>query len=362
MTIVAIVVLVAIIALLMYYNIIIHKKIDAFNNINNQITGLNVLQDFMNTIAEASTTEEKFKKINEILINRYDIKYSTIVVYNGAEFQIVASNVDSKHYATLKNLHAEPVFKDSVETAMPKYITVNGENERLPYQKSEFDRAKSAMFFPLYIDNVYIGYWIIEGGLPHEFDNLDTTILEVVKNNIISILKTVQTQSTLENTIREDKYSELKTAEYLFSEGRKVIDKYTTSVVCLFKITNLTEVNETYSRKTGDSMIGQVATYIKKSLSAEYIFVRYMGPKFAIVFSGAQKEGVTNYMNAVKDYVEKINIETAEDYTGEKTTVSPKLNIVLANYYKGTSLDGVTKQLEKYLDSANNNESKITVL
>ena len=32
------------------------------------------------------------------------------------------------------------------------------------------------MFFPLYIANVYIGYWIIEGGLPHEFDNLDTTI------------------------------------------------------------------------------------------------------------------------------------------------------------------------------------------
>lgn len=45
----------------------------------------------------------------------------------------------------------------------------------------EFERAKSAIFFPLYIDNVYIGYWIIEGSKPHEFDNIDTTILEVVK-------------------------------------------------------------------------------------------------------------------------------------------------------------------------------------
>jgi hypothetical protein len=44
------------------------------------------------------------------------------------------------------------------------------------------------MFFPLYIDNIYIGYWIIEGSKAHEFDKVDTTVLEVVKNNIISRL------------------------------------------------------------------------------------------------------------------------------------------------------------------------------
>ena len=46
----------------------------------------------------------------------------------------------------------------------------------LPYQQMEFGRAKSAIFFPLYIDNVYIGYWILESGTPHDFDNVDTTV------------------------------------------------------------------------------------------------------------------------------------------------------------------------------------------
>lgn len=70
-------------------------------------------------------------------------------------------------------------------------LPINNEGEKLPYQEKEFDRAKSAIFFPLYIDNVYIGYWIIESGVPHDFDNIDTTIFETVKENIVSVLKAV---------------------------------------------------------------------------------------------------------------------------------------------------------------------------
>ena len=107
----------------------------------------------------------------------------------------------------------------------------------------EFGRAKCAMFFPLYVDNVYIGYWIIEGSMPHEFDHIDTTILEVVRNNIVTILKTVEKQATIENIVRDDLYSGLKSAEYLYGEGKKIIDQFTTSAICLFKITNLPNIN-----------------------------------------------------------------------------------------------------------------------
>ena len=67
MMIIIVLLLVSIIIGLMFYNMSIHKKIDSFKNINQQIKSLNVLQDFMDTISETSSVDDKLKKINDIL-------------------------------------------------------------------------------------------------------------------------------------------------------------------------------------------------------------------------------------------------------------------------------------------------------
>lgn len=362
-----IIILLSIAIALVVYNFNLKNKLQTLSNTNQKVTSLSVLQDFMNTISEQITAEEKIKKINEILIEKYEIKYSTIVIYNGAEYEIKASNVEEKHWDTLKNLQSEKVFIDSIQTATTKYITVSEDNDKLPYLKMEYARAKSAMFFPLYIDNVYIGYWIIEGSKPHEFDNIDTTVLEVVKNNIIAVFKTVENQRIIDNLVREDIYSGLKSEEYLYSDARKVIDKYPTSAVCLFKLINLPKINERVSRKTGNEVIAKVSKLIKENLSSEYFFVRYSGPKFAIVFSGSDVEGVAQFMQDIKDKVEHLKIAPAEDYEVKENAkripyVLPKINVVITTYYKGTALEGVTSKLEEYLDSVDQNENYINYI
>lgn len=352
-----IILLVAIIIMLILFNVKIHKEVNNYKNINQKINGLNVLQDFMTTVGDSMTVDAKIKKINEILIEEYDIKYSTIVEFNGTEYVIRASNVEERHWDNLRSLHNEEIFRDSITTATPKYITVDQESERLPYQKSEFGRAKAAMFFPLYIENVYIGYWIIESGIPHAFDDIDTTILEVVKDNILSVFRIVNYQNIVESLTREDYYSALKSGEYLFNEGRKSIDRYTTSTICMMTITNIEKINKEFNRETGNQVIIDMCDYIKENLSDEYIFVRYMGPKFVIAFSGAEVDGVTRFVLDMKNAVENLEVEMVEDDKDkndkkEKRIAKIKLNIVLTTYYKGTALEKILKKQEEYLDNA----------
>lgn len=362
MVIAVIVLLVVTIVFLMLYNMSVHKKIDVYKNINQRITSLNVLQEFMSTIGEETPADEKIKRINEILIEKYDIKYSTIVIYTGTEYTIKATNVDQKHWETLRNLHKEEIFINSIQTATPKYITVEQEGERLPYQKLEFGRAKSAIFFPLYIDNIYIGYWIIESSVPHDFDKVDTTILEVVKNNIISVIRTIDKQNVIENIVRDDEFTGLKSEEYLYGEGKRIIDQYDTSAICMFNITNIVEINESLGRHTGNEVIAKVSEVVRQNIATEYVFVRYMGPKFVIVFSGVDVDGITEFMTEIKEKIEKLEIEQVKEdiAKGKKAKqVSPKVNMAVTTYYKGTALEGTAKKLEQYINSAKKEENQI---
>ena len=361
-----IILLVVIIIGLVLYNLTIYKKIKTFTNINDRISNLNVLQDFLDAIGKDSAVDDKLEVINNVIIEKFDIKYSTIVVFNGAEYIIKATNVDERHWDTMKNLHTEEMFKDSIMSATPKYVTINRPDEKLIYQKSEMGRAKSAMFFPLYIDNVYIGYWIAESSEAHAFDNTDTSVLGIVRENIVAVLKTVSYQNTIENIYRVDKNTGLNSAEYLYGKGKRIIDKYPESCICMFKIMNIEKVNEKYGRNIGTELIVNISNIIKRSISSQYIFVRYMGPKFAIAFSGVNIEGVENFVKSIKEEIENIKIEKEkkEDSKKKKTTESASAitNFVLATYYKGTGIEEVTKKLEEYLDDCDQNESNINCI
>ena len=370
-------ILVIIITILIIYNISLYKKIQGFKIQNNRFINLNVIQEFMNITGSDLSVDKKIQKINEIIIEKYQIKYSTIVIFDGTDYMVKASNVNQNHWENLRKLHEKDIFKDSIESASPKYITINRENEKLPYQENEFDRAKSAIFFPLYIDNVYIGYWIIESGIPHDFDNIDTVIFETIKEHIVPILRTIDYQKILENIVRKDLFSGLNSAEYLYSEGKKQIDQYTFSSICMFRISNIEKINY-ISRELGNKVITKVAKCVKENISDNYIFVRYMGPKFVIVFCGVEPENVKEFISYLKEITQNLKISLKEENNNdlveidlntkrknlkkkkkEEIEVSPTLNFVVASYYKGTGIEEVLRNLEKHLDDAPKEESQM---
>lgn len=363
MIIAVIVILIIFVIGLILYNLSISKKVKSLSNTREMVANLQVLQDFMDVIGREISVDEKINLINNILIEKYHIKYSTIVIFNGAEYILKASNVDERFWGVLKNLHTDEMFKDSIATATPKYVTVNSPHEKLAYQKMEMARAKSAMFFPLYIDNIYIGYWIIESDMEHAFDNMDTNILGTIKENIVSVIKTVSYQNAIENIYRIDKTTELLSAEYLYGKGKRKIDEFAQSSICMFTISNIEEINEKYGRNIGTDIIVETANIVKTNISSKYIFVRYMGPKFAIAFSGADVDGVIDFLSDLKNKIENIQIEVPNKSKKKNKTkifATPKTNFVIASYYKGTGIEEVTKKLEEYLDSSDKSESTIT--
>ena len=140
------------------------------------------------------------------------------------------------------------------------------------------------------------------------------------------------------------------------------------------------EINDTYSRKLGNQVVIDVSKFVENNISNDYLFIRYMGPKFAIVFSGVDVESVTTFVTDMKNGaedieislplnndVEEIEIEAIDRKKKKKKEEEPqivkaKLNFVLTTYYKGTGMEEVLKKLEQYIDNADKSENDITVI
>ena len=82
-----------------------------------------------------------------------------------------------------------------------------------------------------------------------------------------------------------------------------------------------------------------------------------MGPKFVIVFSCVELNGVVEFVNDLKEKIENTEIKLEEN---EKISAFPRLNFTLSTYYKGTGLEEILKKQEEYLDNCDEEESDIT--
>ena len=146
----------------------------------------------------------------------------------------------------------------------------------------------------------------------------------------------------------------------------------------MFRISNIEEINEQASRQIGNDIIAEISNIVKTKMSNQYVFVRYMGPKFVIVFSGVEETSVEEFLKELKTEMEDLEIvEEAEEVQvvkvingkkvrvrelKEEKTASPKINFVVSTYYKGTGIEQLNKKLEEYLDSANKAENQINYI
>jgi len=351
-----VIILVLVIIACVVRNVSLIKKVKLYIQANKGVATLNVLQEFMKVMGQDINASRKINKLNEILFQGYDIQFSSIVVFDGVSYIVKASNVPSNEWEYLSTLHNDPEFSESIATANTKYLKTDSDNPSLKYSTAIQRNIKSAMFFPLYIENVYIGYWIIESQKEKAFDNIESETLEIIKSNISLVLQGMSYQDAIESMVMQDKFTGLNSRDYLYSEGKSSLNKHVISSVVLFEITNLEEINEELGRESGNMCVTEVSKRVSEQLADTSIFVRYMGPKFAIAFPGSQIEDLTDVLNNIKHAIEDDKVKAK----GRKYS-HPQINLVAGAYYKGTGLDSLIKRLENRL-AETKEENTITLI
>ena len=321
---------VTIIIFLLGYNVHTNRNLEQAKKSKKSFSRILALRDIMNISASSKSSKDKMEELNKVLIEKMDIDYSTIVYYNGLEYITKVTNISDieisnmeKDILYIQNLN---IFKEAIDKREFKYITVDKQEEELPYLENRKNIIKSVIFYPMTSKGKYIGYWLIESKKVKAFENVDIQILENLKQAIRNKIEVLSYEEAIETMVRDDKFSELKTMEYLQTEGKMLLEQYNKPQIVMFRIDNLEEVNEEFSRNAGNVLITEVTKKIHSITRGDNIFVRYMGPKFIIILDDKKniEENNTddiiqknNYMEVLKNIKENVeNIKLVQTDTG----------------------------------------------
>ncbi len=325
---------VTIIIFLLGYNVHTNRNLEQAKKSKKSFSRILALRDIMNISASSKSSKEKMEELNKVLIEKMDIDYSTIVYYNGLEYITKVTNISDIEISNMENdilyIQNLNIFKEAIDKREFKYITVDKQEEELPYLENRKNIIKSVIFYPMTSKGKYIGYWLIESKKVKAFENVDIQILENLKQAIRNTIEVLSYEEAIETMVRDDKFSELKTMEYLQTEGKMLLEQYNKPQIVMFRIDNLEEVNEEFSRNAGNVLITEVTKKIHSITRGDNIFVRYIGPKFIIILDDKKniedniKENNTDgiiqkndYMEVLKNIKENVeNIKLVQTDTG----------------------------------------------
>lgn len=358
MEIAIVLILIAMVVFLVVYNLNMHKKFQFVEQSQKRLEDLSVINELIKISGSLKTVDEKMQDMNKVLRERFNIPYSSIVIFDGKDFNVKATNFYQDKIQEISQVYQEEIFKQSINRKTTKYLAVENISESLPYTSAKKNGIKSAMFFPLFVDNIFVGFWLIESDKQDDFKQVDFKILNEIKDRILDLVKTMSFQLSIESLAAKDKFSKLQTREYLFSKGKNILDKCKISTVIMYRIQNLEDINNSCSRNCGNSCITEVTELIKEKLDKynnEYIFVRYKGPSFVIAIPDVKEDEIQEKIEDLKNgtnnnFQEKL--KTNEE-SKDKQTIMPKIAFAIGRYYQGTALENVTKELEQYLDDMN---------
>lgn len=310
-----------------------------------------IMQRMFEIMASVIPAKNKVEELNNIMVEVFDTKYSTLVLYDGTEYNIKATNVEPMYLDGLKDLAESQEFKNNSVQNISKYLVASG-GRVLGYKTAIERQIKSAMFSPIYYNGTYRGFWLLEDNAESAYDSISKEELARLKDNIGVFIENVSSQEAIENASNTDKQTGFYNNIYLYSNLRQKLSMSNDSCLILIQLSNLPAINEQYGREIGNRLLEKAAKELKEIMSSENILVRYSGSKFCAACPGITVDilhtTMEKYLNNIKVYSEAV----------DNATVSLELNIVMRDIKKQSNLE---KELDKMVHYVEDSKSANTI-
>jgi diguanylate cyclase (GGDEF)-like protein len=310
----------------------------------------NSVQKMLYLLGSNINSDKKIEKINDIILSTFKSKYSSIVLFDGIDNVMKVSNVEKCYMDVIKNASKEPIFSSCVNKDTSKYLI--SKLSDIKSYKSALERGiKSVMFSPIYYEDVYLGFWLMEDDHAGAFDSFMEEDFKKFKYNLGLFIENVKMQSIIEIANITDKQTGYYNNLYLYSNMQKILFNNDTSSISIVELKNISEINEKYGRNIGNTLISKACNNIKNIVSKESILIRYSGLTFLIITPGSNSQTAQPIMDKVLQ-----TLKNTSEYV-EDEEVLIESNILIHTLQKQNNIEKEIQKMLKYMEKMKNPNS-----
>ena len=307
------------------------------------MSGMVIMQRMFELMASTIPASKKIEELNNIIIEVFNSKSSTISIFDGTNYEIKATNVEPTYIDSIKAIAEEQDFKNNSLQNVSKYLVASG-GRILGYKSAMERKIRSAMFSPIYYNGMYLGFWLLEDDAENAYDSISKEELAKLKDHIGVFIENVLSQESIESAYNTDKQTGFYNNLYLYSTVRAQTAKADNTALTLILLKNLPEINEKYGREVGNRLLEKATKLMKEIFNAENIFVRYSGSKFCIVTTGSS----TETMHAVVErFLTNLKMQD-EIVDDEKVTLD--ICITMKNIKRQGNIDRELAKMADYVE------------
>lgn len=293
-----------------------------------------ILQEIMSILGAKIPSGEKLIRINDILINRFNISYSTIVESTENGNIVKTSNIPKELFEQIVNLDKTKGFLEAMKQNVPKYITGI---KTLEYATASERDVRSVLMFPLYREEEYRGYWILEDIRSNAFDNVEKVQLSIIRDNITLVLQNNDYALMLENKTSELEMANKKLEEMANRDGltgafnKAFMHKVLESVfngnrrqnsLAIMDIDHFKNYNDQNGHMEGDNLLKGLSKLLTESLRDTDMLFRFGGEEFVILFADTTKEDAIMVAERIRQKVADYVFPFEEKQPGGNLTIS----------------------------------------
>ena len=300
-----------------------------------------IVQEMLNIMSLDLKATDKIENLNEVFLDKLDIKYSSICLYDGNNYEVKASNIEKEYSSTIIDIASDNSFRGNIAKRNSKMLIAD-KDKTLLYKSAIERNIKSALLIPICFEENYLGFVLFENF--KDLADIPEDILLEFKKNVANFIENVEFQDVLETANIIDPQTNFYNTVYLYSNARKFLESYSNSAMVVVKLTGIPEINEKFGRNIGNLLLIKVANMTREILGNDNIYIRYSGLRFVIFSKNSIAESVQPQIELLlskyKDIYEYVN----------DVKVNIDVQILLHTLKKQNNVEKEIQKVMSYID------------